>query len=245
MSTNKQSSNNFIDYNNVDEEKSTIYLQKNGDIYFLVYEYTNGINKDNIIIAKFSIKHHTDWKDSYIALATQLKSLIENYKLKFDIFKKRKIYDIKMNAILPYGSSDNSILNNLLFSKEGFELITNKFIFTDGLMERTVFFDNSKDDYDILIKDNQLELFKPIKEFYFNYYLTDDELSRLTLEQILNYVDYNKTRLENVIITSDKKYQNEYFSLDNWQAENYYLASFIDALMDFNKNKVYKKQINI
>lgn len=236
-----QSNNTIINYNNVEEEKNTIYLQKNGDIYFLVYEYTNGINKDNIIIAKFSVKPHSNWKDSYIALAAQLKSLIENYKLKLDIFKKRKIYDIKMNAILPYGSSDNNVVTNLLFSKEGFDLITNKFMFTDGLIERTIFFDNNSDDYDILIKDDQLELFKPIKEFYFNYYLTDDELSRLTLDQILNYVDYNKTRLENIIITSDKKYQNEYFSLDNWKAENYYLASFIDVQMDFNKSKVYKK----
>ena len=51
-----QNNNKIINYNNVEEEKSTIYLQKNGDIYFLVYEYMNGINKDNIIIAKFSLK---------------------------------------------------------------------------------------------------------------------------------------------------------------------------------------------
>lgn len=99
-------------------------------------------------------------------------------------------------------------------------MITNKFLFTDGKIERTLIFDNSYNHYDDLIKSENSAYFKSLEYYYYNYFFNDVELQRLSLEQVLRYVDFNKLRLENVIIANSSRLQQEYFLLNNWQKEN-------------------------
>ena len=157
-----------------------------------------------------------------------------------NLFKRSKFHNMKMKSMIFNNNTNIDIVNKIMFTQEGFDLITNKFLFTDGLIERTLIFDDSFNHYDDLVKEENFNYFKSIEEYYYNYFLTDDEIKKLSLEQMLDYVDYNKSRLENVIIANSKKLQEEYFLLDNWKEENLFLVSFIDSKIELDKNKLKK-----
>lgn len=235
----------IINYDNVDESKSRIRLQKINGIYFIIYEFqkflfTKDESTHHVVIGKFLAKENSDWKQNYLVLEEKIMSLINNYMLPCNLFKKRKFYNMKMKSLIFNNNTNIDIVNKVMFTQEGFDLITNKFLFTEGLIERTLIFDDSFNHYDDLVKEENFNYFKEIEEYYYNYFLTDNEIKKLSLEQILDYVDYNKSRLENVIIANSKKLQEEYFLLDNWKEENLFLVSFIDSKIELDKNKLKK-----
>lgn len=234
-----------IDYDNVDESKSKIRLQKIDGIYFLIYEFrkfecTHDTKSYYAVLGKFIAEPHSNWKTDYVLLEEKILKLITNYLLPFGLIRSRKIHDMNLKVILFNDKTNQSIINNLLLTQEGFDLITNKFLFTDGKIERTLIFDNSYNHYDDLIKSENSAYFKSLEYYYYNYFFNDDELQRLSLEQVLRYVDFNKLRLENVIIANSSRLQQEYFLLNNWQEENNFLVSFIDSKIELNKNNKEK-----
>ena len=236
---------NVINYNDIDEKKSEIKLQKTENSYFMIYEfqkqlYTNDNNIYYVVLARLSVNNQSNWKSVYKALEENILSLIKTYTLPFDFLKKRKLYDKKLELLIFNNKNINNIITNIEFTQEGFDLITNKFLFTNGRIERTFNFDNNYNYFDNLIKNQDKLIFNKIENYYYNYFLTDYELTHMNLQQIMGYVDYNKNRLENIIIGCPKNIQDEYFKINNWQDENRFLVTFVDSQIELNKNHTKK-----
>lgn len=238
-----QNCSNIIDYDNVDEKKSKIRLQKIDGTYFLVYEFrkydfVNNNLPNYVVLGRFFSKSYENWKNDYVSLSENITSLIRTYLLPFDVIRTRKLHDMNLKKIVFNNRSNEDIINNLEFTQEGFDLITNKFLFTDGKIERTLIFDNSYNHYDDLIKEENSKYFKPLSYYYYNYFFNDNELNNISLEQVIRYVDFNKLRLENVVIANSSSLQQTYFSLNNWKEENNFLVTFIDSQIELRKNGI-------
>lgn len=90
---------NVINYNDIDEKKSEIKLQKTENSYFMIYEfqkqlYTNDNNTYYVVLARLSVNNQSNWKIVYKALVENILSLIKTYTLPFDFLKKEN-YMIK------------------------------------------------------------------------------------------------------------------------------------------------------
>lgn len=243
---------NFIDYDNVDENKSRIKLQKIEGTYFIIYEfqkfntYKDTSDETNyVVLGRFYVKENEIWKTDYEMVQKYILSLIKNYLLPFDLIKSRKIHDMNLRKFIFNNDLNDSIINRLEFTQEGFDLITNKFLFTGGKIERTIMFDNSYNHYDELVKSENFKYFKKIEFYYYNYFFNDNELNNITLDEVIRYVDFNKLRLENVIIANSNSLQQIYFSLNDWKAENEFLVTFVDSQIELRKNGIQKEFVNI
>lgn len=188
---------NVVKYENVTNEAYNIitFNNKRNLEYMLVHDFDNEFGKNYLVIGKFTKDITTISKDGAVYREI-IKKVISKYK-----DDKQELF--KCNSDKYY---EATIIQNFLFTKEGYDLVTHKFLFTNGEILRTIKidqqdFDNTKyyaNAYHY-VNSNVDDVFMPF-DYYEKYYtLRQEEFQNLDINNIFAYTRANFAKIKNVI----------------------------------------------
>lgn len=182
---------------------------------YIIYEFIKNDVKDYIVIGKLLKEYIGDRKIRYIDWVALTNRLIKNQNLKDD--KRTILRNFEYHKFL-----DHDVTKTILFTKEGYDLITNKFLYTNSEIERTVDFNviysnDGEIRYDVkpfLDKYLQKEdiFFKPIEELENNYFLSDSQLKSMSEDNFLRYIKDNQGKLIR-LLKANRRYREEFEKL--------------------------------
>lgn len=224
--------NNKVKYENVfNEEYKIINFNQNQNVeYLLVHDFVNDAGPQYIVVGKF------------IGVATEIKknSVMTNYLIK-NITEEYKNQEKFRNIMICNNYEQLSFLHNFLFTKEGYDLVTHKFLFTNGDISRTIKIEQIRpyygNQYSPIIEENNNLFF----EFDFlenNHWLNEDEFANLPLNNIIAYVNSNFIKVKN-IIENNRSLQNRVDELienaNRIEKIQIYIGA-LDAINDYNQD---------
>lgn len=220
-----------IKYENVKDENFSIPVfrnEKRREI-LVIHQFVNDEKKDYIVIGRFDaekLKFSIERVKSWLNI---IRSLVTNYKSNCKY--RKDDYDI-----LLYKLSCAELTQNFEFTQEGYDLITNKFMFTDNVIERTIHIDNY-DHNNELVFDNKYEYlvnkdsaFNNLTYYENNYLFTEKEKARLTLDQILEYTKYNYEKMKKVLANSETSWHKDVYK--QFQEQGLTIEDFFAQMID-------------
>ena len=193
--------NNVINYKNVySEEYNIISFNNNGKLeYLLVHEFDNNLGHNYLVIGKFTQNIQNIKVDGVIYKNT-IKRVIEKYKYNYKELLKNNTYKYYEVAFL----------KNILFTKEGYDLITHKFLFTNNEIIRTIKIEqNNVDGINYYtnkyysLEDEQNDSFKEFDYYEKFYTLRKEEYENLEINNIFNYVKANYYKIKNIVLLEE------------------------------------------
>lgn len=223
----------IIKYENVRNEKYQIVnFHKNGTIeHLLINEFETAAGKDYIVVGKLTssipaiTKEGTGW--------TQIvDNVVSRYKTQADSLRKKNDDSYSEVANIP----------NFFLTKEGYDLITHKFLFTNKEIIRTVCADQKG--YNCF--DNEFENFRSLDFYEKVYTLRDYEFQNLDISNLMEYTNANFNKCKRVIELAVREgvlpmdvVQEFFSSSDNFQILNSIVMTIeaINTIREKNKNK--------
>ncbi len=160
----------------------------------LIHEFTQENRQNYVVVGKLKKDHTTILRgaDNLKWLVTTCK-LVTAYKDKKNS-SKRYEYENFLNS---------DITNKINFTKEGYDLITNKFKYLDGEIDRTIALETSSKSgrlrYEIseVISDKD---FYSIEYLDNNYFFTDKQINKISKRNFVNYIRDNMTKINKIAI---------------------------------------------
>lgn len=190
-----------VKYDNVKNENFSIFnFNNNGKMeYMLIHDFDTEYGKDYLVIGKF-VGDMTDISKNAAVYKEIIKSVITKYK-----DNKEEI--IKYNGDKYY---EANIIQNFLFTKEGYDLISHKFLFTNGEILKTIVVEQQEYNGQMYysneyhsISDDKKEDFMPF-DYYEKYYtLRQEEFQNLDINNIFAYTRANFYKIKNVMAASE------------------------------------------
>ena len=187
----------IVKYDNIKNEQfNIINFNNNGNLEcLLVHSFQNELTNDYLVVGKFNGDVASILKDGNV------------YK---EIFKKVVLkYKNERESIFVDNSDkyyEIALINNFLFTKEGYDLVTHKFLFTDNEIIKTVEIEQQninniqyfKNNYYFL--ENSKYCFQ-LFDIYEKYYtLRKEEFERISLNNIFSYVSSNLKKVSNLVL---------------------------------------------
>ena len=119
----------IVNYNNIrNEQFNIVNFNNNGNLeYLLVHSFENDLGNDYFVIGKFNGDVASILKDGNV-----YKEVIKKIILKY---KSERENILENNSDKYY---EISLIHNFLFTKEGYDLVTHKFLFTNNEVIKTV-----------------------------------------------------------------------------------------------------------
>lgn len=233
----------LIEFKNTTNEDIRILHYLDGSLkeLLLVFEYDKNNTKDYILLGKVSGKSSNVTGSNLIEWLVTTRKLINKYK-NYKEIKTENSYEFEKFLNL-------KLTNDMLFTREGYDLITNKFIYTNFEINRTVEMKINHRDNKIFyepawLRDNNdkfnKENFFDIIDLEDNYYFTDFELKNISLNKFIKYMVVNSEKISKLLI--DKSIKDNYNSLTNSQSKIKFLKQLI---LIKNSNLCHKKNIDI
>lgn len=155
-----------------------VTMGKNNEEELLIYAYDYNDTRKYIAIAKLTKNLTVPEK---LASITRLEALMKSYSVTRELGKEYSEYDLT-------GLLDSPVGKNAEFTKEGYDLLNHKHLFSDGKLARTVYvyIDPEKYNHYGSLEPSNEELFKPFKS-YNDLDLTPFEARYTDLKEYLNY----------------------------------------------------------
>jgi hypothetical protein len=236
---------NIIQYQNVTKENFALlnFFMDGKEELLLVHEFMANDKKDYAVIGKIVGDRSKVSRIKILQWVSIIQDLVTNYKTN----KKQEQIGYQYSY---YKLLLNNITASVKFTQEGYDLITNKFLFTDNKMERTVninrqvikdglIFDNKYNLINEKNRINQQTAFCDIKYYDENYFFTPSEKSHLGMDQALAYIRHNPEKLRKALISLDGPwYKNMYKDFKNKELEmDKFLLQVIDAKMELQEQR--------
>ena len=216
-----------VKYENVKNEKfSIINFNNKGNLeYLLVHSFENEVGNDYFVIGKFNGDVASILKDGNVYKEV-IKKIILKYKSERESIledNSNKYYEI-------------SLIHNFLFTKEGYDLVTHKFLFTNNEVIKTVEIEQQninnvkyfKNNYYSI--DNIKNVFEQFDVFEKYYTLRKEEFEKISLDNIFSYVRSNLKKLTNLVFLAKS------LNIENSEINNFY--------SDFELLNIMSKYIN-
>ena len=239
--------NKIIKYENVrNENYRMINFHKNGTIeHMLVHEFETDNGKDYLVVGKSTasipniVKEGTGWSN----IIAKVVSIYQNNSEMVLNSNETTYYDV---ANIP----------NFYLTKEGYDLITHKFLFTNNEIIRTVSVDRQQRGNEMcymneykLLDGSEIEYFRTFDFYEKVYTLRDYEFQNLDIANLSSYVSANFNKCKKVIALAVqdgvlfRQAMEEFFSSgDNLEILNQMVVAIeaintINAIRERNKNK--------
>lgn len=140
----------------------------------------------------------------------------------------------------------------MLFTREGYDLITNKFLYADFQLERSANFkisvSNNEIRYNIIpymehFYDKDSKYFLPIETLENEYFFSDSQLQSISEDDFMKYLENNKKKIAR-LLNSDRRFYPEFKALDTDSKRANYLMQVMSikerALEISNERKLYR-----
>lgn len=235
---------NIIKYENVrNENYQMINFHKNGTIeHLLVHEFETDNGKDYLVVGKSTasipeiVKEGTGWSNIVARAVSVYKNSPENV--------------LKNNESTYYEVGN---IPNFYFTKEGYDLVTHKYSFTNNEIIRTVSVDRQQRGNEMcymneyrFLDGNEFEYFRTFDFYEKIYTLRDYEFQNLSIANISAYISANFDKCKRVIALAvqegvlPREVMEEFFSSsDNLEILNGMVVAIeaINTIRERNKNK--------
>lgn len=234
----KMNNDNIIKYENVkNEDYKIISFNKSGNPeYFFVHDFENEQGHDYLVVGKYIGKISDLVKRGTVIQATT--SVVTN------------LYKDDPNGLRKYNRYDAANFSDVLFTKEGYDLVTHKFLFTDGNIIRTVKIDQNDyrnttyygNKYSSVSTEND-ELFKPFSYYETKYMFRQEEHENLSFNNFMDYTYANLKKVKSIISSSELRDRVDQLTISANEIETMtILVEAIDAFNTLhNKNNSIKK----
>lgn len=217
----------IVNYNNIrNEQFNIVNFNNNGNLeYLLVHSFENDLENDYFVIGKFNGDVASILKDGNV-----YKEVIKKIILKY---KSERESILENNSDKYY---EISLIHNFLFTKEGYDLVTHKFLFTNNEIIKTVEIEQQNINNVKYFKNNYYSLECDVESFqlfdiYEKYYtLRKEEFERISLDNIFAYVRSNLKKVSNLVFLAKS------LNVENSEINNFY--------SDFELLNIMSKYIN-
>lgn len=215
-----------VNYRNISNEDiaQVCFVQGDHKEIVIMHEFVKNNKKDYVVLGKLKDEQSTLSGMEYVDWLVIARKLITNYKFKSlpNNFEYEKF--LKHN-----------IISNILFTREGYDLITNKFIYTNNLIDRSIIVKTScKPDrilYESPVDGSILsnENFFDIKYLDKNYFFTKRQINRMEKRNFVKYIKNNLKKINNIasidsnfcrIVKTIKKPEEKISFIMSYIAEN-------------------------
>ncbi len=138
---------------------------------------------------------------------------------------------------------NNEVTTNVIFTKEGYDLITNKFLYTNNELERTVHLKIIKKNNRLYYeKNNDINslsnlYFYNINELDARYFFTKTQLNKLNTDDFIKYVSNNVNKI-NKIALYDKNFAHTLQYINKPEEKIIHLKDYL-----FNNGDIYNNTI--
>lgn len=217
----------IVKYENIrNEQFNIVNFNNNGKLeYLLVHSFENDLGNDYFVIGKFNGDVASILKDGNV-----YKEVIKKIILKY---KSERENILENNSDKYY---EISLIHNFLFTKEGYDLVTHKFLFTNNEVIKTVEIEQQninnvkyfKNNYYSI--DNIKNVFEQFDVFEKYYTLRKEEFEKISLDNIFSYVRSNLKKVTNLVFLAKS------LNIENSEINNFY--------SDFELLNIMSKYIN-
>lgn len=227
-----------LKYINISEEDINQVCFNSGGCkeFVIVHEFTKNDVRDYVVLGKLKDMPNVLSGVEYVEWLVNIRKLIKNYKTRdtpnnfnFDKFLK------------------SNITSNILFTKEGYDLITNKFKYLNNELDRTVKFKTScregrllyepPADANVLSNRN----FHGIEYLQNHYFFTKEQVKKIERINFIKYVKANFNKINNIPKT-DPNFSGIVKGYNNPDQKIDFIMQYI-AINAEGKEKEYSKAI--
>lgn len=235
---------NVIKYENIrNENYQMINFHKNGTIeHMLVHEFETDKGKDYLVVGKSTasipniVKEGTGWSNIIARVVS--------------MYKNNPEIVLNSNETTYY---DVANIPNFYLTKEGYDLITHKFLFTNNEIIRTVSVDRQQrgnamcfmNEYKLL-DGSEIEYFRTFDFYEKVYTLRDYEFQNLSITNLSSYISANFNKCKKVIalavqegVLSSEVMEEFFSSSDNLEILQAMVVAIeaINTIREKNKGK--------
>ncbi len=235
---------NIIKYENIrNENYQMINFHKNGTLeHMLVHKFETDKGKDYLVVGKSTasipniVKEGTGWSNIIARVVSMYK---DNSEMVLNS-NETTYYDV---ANIP----------NFYLTKEGYDLITHKFLFTNNEIIRTVSVDRQQRGNELcfmneykLLDGSEIEYFRTFDFYEKVYTLRDYEFQNLSITNLSSYISANFNKCKKVIalavqegVLSSEVMEEFFSSSDNLEILQAMVVAIdaINTIREKNKGK--------